>query len=437
MNVKIKRYLKNERTQLKPVIFRISFGFRETNPISGEVVYKPLVYNSYVKVSKADWDDKSSLPMSAKDSAEIMRMEGIIKNTFEYMCNNDMLITPESMAFELDRVFDRSTKKSSDVVYIADYIENVMEKDPKRTPSNKKHYKCLKHHIQDFEKQIGSELSTKNLNKELYLAFMDKIRSLMGTANGVWKIQKDLKSTLNEIRRNFPHLTVFDPVNALKSDEKAKAVVEDKVFMNFEQIQAVLEYEPQSEKLKNTKLILIMLLFSGCRYSDVFKLIPEHEYNKDGIRFRYARFIDQKTAKDIVVPFLKPIEDALKQNKGELPYPITDVKFNLFVKELVELAELKESVTLSFTNPQGKKEHKVKRFYEYVSSHIGRRSFVTNFINYIPVTILSKITGHALTNNNVIFSYNKISLLDNAVLFIKELKRVCENNKNEFPLKLV
>ncbi len=130
-------------------------------------------------------------------------------------------------------------------------------------------------------------------------------------------------------------------------------------------------------------------------------------------------------------------EYAIRANSDKPPHTISAQKFNDYVKDLAELAGLKEDITLSFTNSYGKKEYEVKPFYEFVTSHIGRRSFITNLINYILVTILSKITGHSLTNKNVIFSYNKISLLDNAVMFVKELKRVQENYGEEFSIGLV
>ena len=88
----------------------------------------------------------------------------------------------------------------------------------------------------------------------------------------------------------------------------------------------------------------------------------DYEYDNKGLKFRYARFIDKKTNKDIVVPFLKPLEDAIKQNNGNLAYKISSVKFNEYVKELVAFAKLDEEITLSYTNSFGKKEYEVKMY---------------------------------------------------------------------------
>ncbi|MNJ82851.1 hypothetical protein D3C87_02630 [compost metagenome] len=189
--------------------------------------------------------------------------------------------------------------------------------------------------------------------------------------------------------------------------------------------------------MRDTKLIFLTLLFTGCRYSDVFKVKPEFSYSKNGVSFDYARFITQKRDVEVVIPILKPLKDAWKQNGGSIAHQYTEVAFNLNVKELIRLCEMEEKITLSFTNSRGKKEFETKPFHNFVSSHTGRRSFITNLINYVPVTILTKITSHQLKETSIIFGYNKTSLLENAVLFVKELTRLQKSNKDHFKIRLI
>ena len=107
---------------------------------------------------------------------------------------------------------------------------------------------------------------------------------------------------------------------------------------------------------------------------------------------------------------------------------------------------MNDEITLSYTNAHGKKEFVTQKLFDFVSSHIGRRSFITNLINFVPITVLSKITGHAnsipipefdLSDTSVIFKYNKISLIDNAARFVKELKQQVKSNRDYFPFELV
>jgi len=123
---------------------------------------------------------------------------------------------------------------------------------------------------------------------------------------------------------------------------------------------------------------LLTLLFTGCRYSDVFKIKPRHYYSDEDTDFYYARYVSEKTNGDIIAPILKTLSDFHAENEGQRPYPITGVKFNSYVIELIELIDIDDEVTLSFTNALGKKEYETKELFKFVSFHIGRRSLITN-----------------------------------------------------------
>ena len=107
------------------------------------------------------------------------------------------------------------------------------------------------------------------------------------------------------------------------------------------------------------------------------------------------------------------------------------------MKNLVRDCGLTDEVTNTFINKKGEKEFQVKKFYDFVSSHTGRRSFITNLINFIPLPVLSKMTGHTTKDKGVIFGYNKISLIDNAVLFRKLLKTMIKDYPDHFVIQLI
>lgn len=182
---------------------------------------------------------------------------------------------------------------------------------------------------------------------------------------------------------------------------------------------------------------MLTLLFTGCRYSDVNKIKPEYEYKSKDDNFFYARYVSQKTNTEIIVPFLKPLLEAYKTNGNKMAQPVSNMTMNKNLKEFIELCNMAEKTTISYTDTDGIKKFEERSFYDLVTTHIGRRSFITNFINYIPITILSKITGHEINDNNIIFQYNKISLLENAVLFRKQVKRAVDENPDYFPFELV
>ena len=427
--------LKTVKADEKPIILILNFGYKEHDTLKNKTTYKPLKYYTGIKVSKILWDKDKKLPLEKKKLKDLLQIEQTAKDVYQAMFNNEDVITPDTLRNELDLKLKKSVK-AKQIIRLVDYIREVILKtDTTRSKGTLMLYKNLANKIETFEDDKKLTVTANNLDEKLFLLFMNEVRSQCHKINSVWNIQKTLKAVLNEISRKYK-IEVFK-ISSLAKGEKVNSINEDKIYLNYSQIKTILDYETNSDELNNTKLILTTLLFTGCRYSDVFKIKPENTYSKNGIEFKYSRFITSKTDTEIIIPILKPLSDAYQKNNGQLPYKMTPAQFNSKARNLVELAGLDEELTLSFTNSMGKKEFEIKKLYQFVSSHIGRRSFITNLINHVPITILTKITGHSLRDKNIIFGYNKISLLDNTVLFVKELKRLSETNSEDFPIQLI
>jgi len=105
----------------------------------------------------------------------------------------------------------------------------------------------------------------------------------------------------------------------------------------------------------------------------------------------------------MTIPIHVKVQKALDKNKGEFPYRISDQRYNDYIKEVCKIAGIDEEI-------QGKKQlniskenetKKIRRVegvypkYELVTSHIGRRSFATNYYGDIPTSYLIYVTGHS------------------------------------------
>jgi integrase len=114
----------------------------------------------------------------------------------------------------------------------------------------------------------------------------------------------------------------------------------------------------------------------------------------------------------MTVPLHPKIIEILKKRNGKFPYAISDQKYNDYIKVVCELAEITQTIQgskkIEIKNDQGDKENetdseskmyrKVSKEYrkcDLVSSHIGRRSFASNFYGTIPTTYLIYVTGHS------------------------------------------
>lgn len=423
----------------------MQFGYKEFDVVTQKNVYKPTKFYTGINVGKSEWDAQTRTPFNKRKLAALMQIEGKIRNIFEYLDANGK-VTPDLFKAELNEKIKGKESSHSTVkrVRLVDFIEREILTSNSFTQKTKDGYKTIKSRLIEFEEKIGKPLYVNDMNEEVYLRFMNGMRERYKKINSVWSIKKDLTSVLNKIKKKYK-IEVFNPNSELDRKDKITSVDEDKIYLNFEQIKLIMDYEPPAKSMQHTKMVLLTLIFAGCRYSDVFKVKPEHHFVKNGTSFYYAQFITQKgKGKEVIVPILKPLMALITANNGQPAERLSLTSFNNNVKLLLkaiaqkdEDSSFNQNYSLPYTDAEGNTQFETKKFYDFVSSHTGRRSFVTNLINYIPVTILTKITAHELTQNSVIYKYDKVSLIDNAVRFVKELKRVCQEDKEHFVVELV
>jgi integrase len=107
------------------------------------------------------------------------------------------------------------------------------------------------------------------------------------------------------------------------------------------------------------------------------------------------QYTQQKTGKTVNTPY-HPQVDAIIKKLGGFPRPISDQKYNLFIKEVCKRSGIDQITLGSRNNPTtNRKETGEFPKYELISTHIGRRSFASNHYGKFPIEILMLVTGHA------------------------------------------
>ena len=95
------------------------------------------------------------------------------------------------------------------------------------------------------------------------------------------------------------------------------------------------------------------------------------------------------------------------------PLVISNQKFNDYVKTLCEKAEINEMVEV-VKYDKGRKVYESSPKYKLISSHTGRRTFITNSILAgIPLPVIQEISGHKKLAT--LQKYLKINKIDSYV----------------------
>jgi len=182
---------------------------------------------------------------------------------------------------------------------------------------------------------------------------------------------------------------------------KIKNTKVESVYLTIDELDliGIIEDDKLTESLKNARDWLIISCYTGQRVSDFMRFTNEQIRIENGKNL--IEFTQKKTGKIMTVPLHKKVIEILEKRNGKFPYAISDQKYNTYIKKVCEIAEINQLVNGSKileTAPKSeifRKETKLFKKYELVTSHIGRRSFATNFYGIIPTSLLIGATGHS------------------------------------------
>ena len=213
--------------------------------------------------------------------------------------------------------------------------------------------------------------------------------------NTISKFFKTIKGVCNHA--DYNGIETSHQLTGFKTDQHKV----EKIYLTFEDLTKIenISKNQLTDILDNAKDWLIISCYIGQRVSDFMRFTDEQiriENDKP-----LLEFTQKKTGKNMTVPLHPKVLEILKKRKGKFPYKISDQKYNDFIKTVCKIAEINEPTKgskLVETETDSKvyrKKTGMYKKYDLVTSHIGRRSFATNFYGTIPTTFLIYITGHS------------------------------------------
>lgn len=187
--------------------------------------------------------------------------------------------------------------------------------------------------------------------------------------------------------------------------------------LNPDEIKALKGLQHIPEEYKDTYKWLLIGLSIGQRVSDLLKLTPRNL--RKATSGLYIDIVQQKTKKAVTIGVADPL--VIKILEKEFPKKVSQVAFNKEIKVLCKMAGINEFVSGFKNNPKTRRKEIVSApKYEFVTSHIMRRSFASNYYGKIETPLLMNITGHSKESTFLTYigtHQNKDALAD---LFIQQ-----------------
>jgi integrase len=154
------------------------------------------------------------------------------------------------------------------------------------------------------------------------------------------------------------------------------------------------KFKKDTGYLDNSRDWLIIGCWTGCRVNDLMKLTKNNILmTPQGQKF--IRYTQSKTSKQVDIPIHEDVKEILDRLE-DFPRPISDVKFNEYIKKVCKEVGLIDEVDGTKQNPEThKKETGTFQKWELIRSHTCRRSFATNHYNKLSNKLIMAVTGHA------------------------------------------
>jgi len=274
-----------------------------------------------------------------------------------------------------------------------DYYIKYKENYPSEVLIRK--YRVLQKKIARFQTYRNKPILIKDVNKRFKLEFSDYCESQKYSRITIQRDFAEVKTICIDARSKGIETSLeLDKL----SFPRLKAT---NIFLTFDEITAIenIEQSKLTDSLDNAKDWLIISCFTGQRVSDFMRFTNEMIRIENGKKL--IEFTQVKTGKIMTIPVHPKVIAILEKRNGMFPYAISDQKYNDYIKVVCEIAELTQIVNGSKkieTEPKSGVYRKVTKDYrkcDLVSSHIGRRSFASNFYGTIPTTYLIYVTGHS------------------------------------------
>ena len=183
-------------------------------------------------------------------------------------------------------------------------------------------------------------------------------------------------------------------------------------FLNPAEIKVLKGLERIPFELEDSYKWLLIGLSIGQRVSDLLSLSASNiRKANNGL---YIDIIQQKTKKAVTIGVADPLVIDLLES--EFPKAFSQEAFNKHIKMICKIAGIDEVVLGFKNNPKTRRKEVLSApKYEFVTSHIMRRSFASNYYGKIETPLLMNITGH--TKESTFLTYigthqNKDALAD-------------------------
>ena len=354
-----------------------------------------LFYNTHIKARRGEWDTNKQR-FKGKDrqtaNAKLIEFESLAFRFTDTLPLNGSTPTQKMLNRFLDLQLGRMT--SDDKMDFMNFVERVCKDCSKRMNANGEiisaatqlKYWLTQRLLVEFEKY------SKKSNRDFKLDF-----------NTIGECTEELKYFLTKVKGYAPatinkHLKVVrifikEAVRCgykCPCDMKKLRVKCDKAehtILTDDELQRIINLDLSGDpSLNNCKSYFLISAFTGLRFSDAIRL------DKSNVCDGIIMIHQQKTGNPVKIPIHPAIQSIAEHI--DLLHPISNCKFNKYIKKIALLADIDDIVEVKKTVGGERIIQKIPK-WKLISSHTGRRQFCsTLYAKGLSEWVIMSFSGH-------------------------------------------
>ena len=384
-----------------------TFKLKEPNSEKETLIYfrsffsnenRNFIYSSGEKIKPSEWDFENRLPNDLNGRTQravnhrsikkqLDRYSGFFTEIVNRYKNIDEELTIDIARQRFDEEFKKIKIKDD---FFRIYDEFIQEKENDYSgnsisKSTKDRYDYNKRLLQDFQDYYKLKLRLGNFDDKIYNKFLKYCIEIKDhSANTVHRNVGLLKTFLYwALSKKYTYNNNF--IN-FKKPPKFRT---DEIALNYQQVEEIYLYDfSKNKRLERVRDLFVFGCVTGMRFGNYSRI------SKQDIQGDFIRVVDLKSkSKKLSIP-LNSISKAILEKYNYILPNISNQKMNEFIKEVFKEMKFTEDIkkTMKYGNELVDKK---SEFWERISSHTARRSFITIMKNNkVPDKIIMSYTGH-------------------------------------------
>lgn len=352
-----------------------------------------------IKVKAKSWSPKSQTVIRGR-SGDYNKINKMLLAKLEQV--NDIIAELSQRGrFELPEIKQLYFKKNAPITlgFFAIYDGFLLGKEKSMSRNGIKDFKTLRTHLLGFEKERKRKITLSDIGISFFEEFEYYLSQL--------EIKTKSKDSDDIITKPFADSTILKNLQTLRiflNNQKDKGMPVNPSYKNFKIVKKkhpelvtleeneywLLLNKVENERLEKVRQLFVLQCSTGLRYSDVIRIRKNH------IRNNRIHITTIKTEQSLSIPLNEHSKEILYGcNFDTSTISISNQKYNDYIKELCEHVGINQP--FEKTSYRGNKPfpENLKK-YEIMSSHHGRRFFITqSLINGVRAEVIMKMTGHS------------------------------------------